>query len=216
MTVEFERNGYLYATTTGADGSYAVDLQFPTVVDEIAQVQPAGTILGAAYPNPFNPTTQIPFTAGAPGPVKLAIYSGGGQLVRLLVDGELGAGTWEFMWDGYDDDGRSVASGTYLYHLRTPGTAASGKVTLLDGARGPRPIQVGAGKPAVDGVADSPVNVVLSGEAIATLVIEGLVLPAVARRIDFQVEPASFELTRPRGRSVVPRRCSGRPLRHGQ
>ncbi len=128
---------YVYATMTGPDGSYSLRLQPSTVIAEqrgSADVEPLTTWLGAAYPNPFNPSARIPLTIAQPGPAKLVVFNSGGQMVRVLIDTELAAGAWQFEWEGLDDAGRPVAAGTYIYHLQTPGFAASRKMTLLDGA----------------------------------------------------------------------------------
>jgi len=44
-----------------------------------------------------------------------------GQKVATLMSGERQAGTCTIQWDGRDDDGLEVASGVYLYRLRTGG-----------------------------------------------------------------------------------------------
>ena len=70
-------------------------------------------------PNPFNPTTAIRFSLAAGSDVELAVFTSAGQRVRTLVAGDIGAGAHEIAWDGTDDGGRPVASGTYLYRLAT-------------------------------------------------------------------------------------------------
>ena len=41
-----------------------------------------------------------------------------------LVSGPRGAGSYAVRWDGRDDDGQTVASGTYLYRLVEAGDPA--------------------------------------------------------------------------------------------
>jgi subtilisin family serine protease len=82
---------------------------------------PAAATLGAAAPNPFNPTTVIPFALPRAGQVDLCIYDVAGRLVRTLVSGKRDAGHHEATWNGCDDSGRSVASGSYYVRLRTEG-----------------------------------------------------------------------------------------------
>jgi hypothetical protein len=68
-------------------------------------------------PNPFNPRTTIRFDLPAAGPVRLAVYDLAGRLVRVLVEGERAAGSYEAVWDGRDTTGRSAPSGSYLARL---------------------------------------------------------------------------------------------------
>ena len=71
--------------------------------------------LSQNYPNPFNPSTHIQVNIPENGDVKVTIYDNLGQQVRRLADGWREAGFYLFTWDGLDDDGARVASGTYVY-----------------------------------------------------------------------------------------------------
>jgi hypothetical protein len=121
-----------YSATTDGAGRYTIDLN-ATGVAESAD-EPAAFSLGRNYPNPFNPSTVIPFTLARPGLVSLTIYSALGQKVRTLVNGSLSAGEHHAVWNGRDDRGRGAAAGVYLYRLRVEGRAESNKMLLLDGA----------------------------------------------------------------------------------
>jgi hypothetical protein len=86
------------------------------------------TGLGANYPNPFNPSTQIPFTvggaAGAHGArVVLRVYNVAGARVATLVDESRAPGTYVARWTGHDDAGVPVASGIYFARLSVNGSA---------------------------------------------------------------------------------------------
>ena len=74
-------------------------------------------------PNPFNSATVIRFDLERPTNVELSIYSLSGQKMAL-VSGPRGAGSYAVRWDGRDDDGQTVASGTYLYRLVEAGDPA--------------------------------------------------------------------------------------------
>ena len=82
-------------------------------------------------PNPFNPTTQIRFSLPKAGPVQLRIFDVRGRLVRTLVNRSYDAGSWTVTWNGRDDQGRSVASGAYLYELRAENRRQVRKMGLL-------------------------------------------------------------------------------------
>lgn len=75
-------------------------------------------LLSPAFPNPFNAMTTIAFEIPKREAVSLRVFDLCGRLVRNLIAGETrGPGRHEFVWNGRDDAGRQVASGTYLYRL---------------------------------------------------------------------------------------------------
>lgn len=82
-------------------------------------------------PNPFNPSTELRAELVAPGPVALVIHDAAGRIVRRLFDGRLTAGQHRLRWDGRDDAGRAVASGTYFARLRTARDAVAARLVLL-------------------------------------------------------------------------------------
>ena len=82
------------------------------------------------YPNPFNPSTRIPYVLPAPGGVSLKVYNLLGQEVRVLVDEPQGAGIYTKTWDGRDDMGRRVPSGSYFLRLEAhTGLGTGGYIT---------------------------------------------------------------------------------------
>ena len=91
---------------------------------------PAGAAL-RAYPNPFNPLTNISFKVERDARVSLRIYDVHGRLVRTLVDERMAAGPKRLTWDGRDDLGRSMASGAYFLRLQGGGTQVSRTINLL-------------------------------------------------------------------------------------
>ena len=57
-----------------------------------------------------------------------------GREVRTLVDERKAAGTYRVVWDGLDDLGRAVSSGTYIARLSQWGQSAGDfpvKITLI-------------------------------------------------------------------------------------
>ncbi len=82
-------------------------------------------------PNPFAPETQIAFELPQAGHVGLAIYSPDGRLVRQLLSEKREEGRHSATWDGRDEAGKKVASGTYFYQLRAPGVEESRRMILL-------------------------------------------------------------------------------------
>jgi len=89
----------------------------------IKEATPYITKLEGNFPNPFNPSTTIEFGVRNAEfgyeHVNVTIYNIRGQAVKTLVNGYFGAGVHSVVWNGDDDNGRSVASGIYFYRLET-------------------------------------------------------------------------------------------------
>lgn len=71
------------------------------------------------YPNPFNPMTVINFSLPEDAPVNLSIYNVRGERVRQLLSEDRTAGSHQVTWDGTDDFGQGVSSGTYLARIES-------------------------------------------------------------------------------------------------
>lgn len=96
----------------------------------MAVAKPEAYALDQNYPNPFNPSTSISYTLRDNGMVRLTIYNIRGQQVRNLVQQNQMAGQYSIEWDGRDDIGLIVPSGTYLYSLETEGFKATRRMTM--------------------------------------------------------------------------------------
>jgi len=95
-------------------------------------VTPDDYKLGNAYPNPFNPITNINFSLPISKEISVIIYNMLGQEVIRLIDNQtLTSGYHEVAWNGLDVQGKPVASGTYIYTLRYGNFQQSKQVTLL-------------------------------------------------------------------------------------
>jgi hypothetical protein len=117
-------------------GRVVTRVQQPTGISEPG---PAPAVAVPAFhaprPNPFNPAATLSFevpgeTRGA-RPVSLAIYDATGRLVRRLVSAQVGTGSHSVVWDGRDQEGRSLGSGVYFAHITIGDFAASQKLTLI-------------------------------------------------------------------------------------
>jgi len=96
-----------------------------------AAPMPGAADLEPNVPNPFNPRTTIAFNVPVAEHVQLAVYGIDGAMVRTLVDGLRGAGRQTIVWDGCDDGGRPVASGTYVYVVRMGEFRQVRKMTVM-------------------------------------------------------------------------------------
>ncbi len=73
--------------------------------------------LHGAYPNPFNPRTNIAFELPRAAETTVDILDVRGRRVRRLFQGKLQAGAHARMWDGRDAGGRSAGAGVYLVRI---------------------------------------------------------------------------------------------------
>jgi hypothetical protein len=92
---------------------------------------PAIISLAANYPNPFNPSTTIPFSLPAGGNASLRVCNLKGQVVKTLVQNQaFSAGQHQVMWDGRDNNGKAVSSGIYIFSLDCGNRSLSRKMVL--------------------------------------------------------------------------------------
>jgi len=93
------------------------------LIDENDESSPSilyETELVGAFPNPFNPDTNIAFTLAEDAKVTISIYNVKGQKVQTLTDnGTYDKGYHTVNWDGKDSNGRLASSGVYYYRMET-------------------------------------------------------------------------------------------------
>ncbi|MDI6839896.1 MAG: FlgD immunoglobulin-like domain containing protein [bacterium] len=92
--------------------------------------------LSQNWPNPTTGLTTIRY--GLPKEVSpqdsyvdIRIYDISGRVVRRLVNGFQPAGYYTINWDGKDDEGKSLPSGMYFYHLESDGYTAARVLVLM-------------------------------------------------------------------------------------
>lgn len=115
------------------DNMYMILLE-PEAVDtnDAGNSTPGDFNIFQNYPNPFNPKTTIRFMVENSGHVKLAVYNVMGQLVKVLVDGEVAEEMLQVVeWDGTDRNGVEVASGMYFYRLEQGQFAKCNRMILM-------------------------------------------------------------------------------------
>ncbi len=125
---QWSESGAVFGSGDKGTPGAANDLISPVPVPGVA------SSLHGNVPNPFNPSTAVGFTLANGGHAQLGIYDVRGRLVRVLVDAQLTAGdyTGAYRWDGRDDAGRTVTSGTYFQRLVVDGKViGSGKMMLV-------------------------------------------------------------------------------------
>lgn len=106
-------------------------IQTTTSVAEISNEIPKEFDLSYNYPNPFNPTTKFKYALPEGRNVKIVIYDINGSKVTELVNNYQGAGTYEVTWNGKNDLGQHVASGTYIYQVNAGSFSQTKKMVML-------------------------------------------------------------------------------------
>lgn len=92
---------------------------------------PAGLqVLQSNVPNPFNASTEIKFALPTGGTYELVIFDASGRRVRSFA-GIGASGEQSVHWDGRDNGGRHVASGTYFYQLTSGNYQGTRKMALV-------------------------------------------------------------------------------------
>jgi hypothetical protein len=82
------------------------------------------------YPNPFNPLTTIKFGLPEKTDVTLTIYNILGQEIKKF-ENKYKAGYHEINWNGFNDAGKQIASGVYIYRMKAEGFSAVKKCLFL-------------------------------------------------------------------------------------
>jgi len=98
---------------------------------EVSFTTPQKTSLSKNYPNPFNPSTTINYQLSIAGTVSIIVYDLKGAVVKTLINEHQNATYHNIVWDGFNDNGQSVASGRYLLKMTAPEYTETITMTLL-------------------------------------------------------------------------------------
>jgi hypothetical protein len=112
--------GYLSGTATIYSGL------LPTNVVDRPRTVPVGVQLHAGYPNPFNPSTTIPFELASAAHVRLAVCDLLGRELAVLLEERKEAGSHELRFDA-----SGLSSGVYLVRMQVGSLVQSRKLVLL-------------------------------------------------------------------------------------
>jgi hypothetical protein len=101
-------------------GGFTVDTSPATGVESMLGAIPNEFVLREAYPNPFNPSTNIGYGLPERSRVKLEVYNMLGNIVAVLVEGERSKGYYEVEWIA-----GNMPSGVYLIRLHAESLESS-------------------------------------------------------------------------------------------
>ena len=114
-----------------ADNLFSHKMTLNRFMLNIKDLQPINFPLTQNYPNPFNPSTTIVVQMENYSNGELDIINLNGENIKTLFSGAINSGITKFNWDGSDDTGKPVASGTYFYRLKMKNTFYIKKMVLL-------------------------------------------------------------------------------------
>ena len=120
-----EKSSYSFVDKGINEGKYfyrlkQVDYNGAYEYSQVIEVEfsvPQEFVLAQNYPNPFNPATTLSFGLPVESNITLSVYNSLGELVKVVAQGTLQAGTHNMNFDAVD-----LPSGIYLYTLNAKGT----------------------------------------------------------------------------------------------
>jgi photosystem II stability/assembly factor-like uncharacterized protein len=110
----------LRTVSGGGDSSQVIG------INPISNIIPDKIHLHQNYPNPFNPSTKINFDIPKNSFVTLKVYDMLGKEVALLVNQNLNAGSYDYIWEA-----KGFSSGVYIYRLETAGQIFTKRMFLI-------------------------------------------------------------------------------------
>lgn len=132
-----------YKFTSLEPGDYKIKLKAWDVFNNFSSQETQFTVIspeaGLAvrevynYPNPFSSNTTFTFQHNINGTinVRIKIYTIAGRLIREIEEHDLLDKFVRINWDGRDEDGNSIANGTYLYKLLVESSDGNYKDNVL-------------------------------------------------------------------------------------
>ena len=126
-----DQNGILVYANNEVDTQYMLYILDVLLAGEDLSIQENNIVpdrmnLFPAFPNPFNPFTNIRFNISKPGPVRIGIFNSNGHFVTELLNKTLSPGYRELQWNG-----SAKASGVYFVKLESGSYSQVQKIILL-------------------------------------------------------------------------------------
>ena len=93
----------------------------PITVDQLNDFK-----ISSAFPNPFNPQTQMSITLNSTSDVSVKVFNMNGQLIDVIANGQMTSGNYDFTWDGTD-----ASSGVYFIQTEIGSKIHNQKIMLV-------------------------------------------------------------------------------------
>ena len=130
--IEWSDDGYFIAEYRGnGEDTYHQIRMSTEMLGNTLPVQ-SNVLINDNFPNPFNPFTTISVFVDTESEGLLSIIDINGRTVRTLKQGRFDVGNIMLTWNGLDDKGVAVSSGTYFCSMIINGNRIHSKrMTLL-------------------------------------------------------------------------------------
>lgn len=123
--------GAIIAIDNGQFGFLRVDNIQNMLLNKNEMQIPKNFRLNNNYPNPFNPSTNIPFSISNEDNVSIIIYDVNGSRITELLNRYMPKGAYSINWNGKDERGSKVSAGVYLYSMKSGEYQHTKKMILL-------------------------------------------------------------------------------------
>ena len=127
----WDADGNVYLADFYSNGVYHYAADFSSVSSGPKSIVASEYVLKQNYPNPFNPNTKIEFKVPANEHVSINVYNLEGRLVKTLINQNMMSGQHVVEWNGTNQFGAKVASGMYIYQLKTNATVLNRTMTFI-------------------------------------------------------------------------------------
>ena len=134
-----EPRSYSFLNQNVQNGNYSYRLKqldfdgssnYSDEIEVVMDLVPDKFNLSQNFPNPFNPVTSIQFQVPQASEVSIIIYDMLGQQVKALFADQVQAGQYTVEWDGTNNAGLKMSSGSYIYRM-TAGEFVETKEMIL-------------------------------------------------------------------------------------
>jgi hypothetical protein len=102
----------------------------PTAVDAPPQAAPATTEL-VAFPSPFATSVTFRYDLEHAELASVQVFDVMGRHIRTIAPANQGPGAVAITWDGRDEQGQEVGSGTYYWRVASPRGPRMAKVSRV-------------------------------------------------------------------------------------
>lgn len=114
----------------GTDGPIMIKFVRSGAVGEGARA--AVPVRVSVAPNPLVTNSAVRLAVQRAGDLRVEVFDGTGQVVRVLAAGRTAAGNLVLSWDGADSSGARVSTGVYFVRAALDGSRSLAKVVVTD------------------------------------------------------------------------------------
>ena len=103
-----------------------IDSVLISIPDNVQIETPSVFAVKSAYPNPFNPSTNLSLELNTTANVSVKVFNIMGQLVDVIAEGNFSPNTYNWTWNA-----ENLSSGVYLVRTQVGSKVDTQKLMLL-------------------------------------------------------------------------------------